>query len=83
MQDRQFLCETCIVSHCHHRGLDSVKNHLVAIFDEWHTLLSHAQNVTQSIIATNTTKCKEILLHLKRNSMEMPDIDVFTLRIIY
>lgn len=71
------------MQHCRHRGLDSVKNHLVAIFDEWHALLNHAQNVTQSIIATNMTKYKDILLHLKRNAIEPPDIDVFKLRIVF
>ena len=35
------------------------------------------------MIATNMTKCKDILLHLKRNSIEPPDIDVFKLRIIF
>ena len=82
-QDRQYLCESCIVEHRHHSGLDSVKNHLVSIFDEWCALLSHAQNVTQSIINTNMTKYREILLHLKRNCIEPPEIDVFKLRIIF
>lgn len=35
------------------------------------------------MIATNMTKYKDILLHLKRNSIEPPDIDVFKLRIIF
>ena len=83
LQCRLYLCESCLAQHCHHAGLNSVKNHLVAIFDEWHSLFKHAQNVTQSMIATNMTKCKDILLHLKKNSIEPPDIDVFKLRIIF
>ena len=83
MQEQVYLCEACMAAHQEHRGLDSVKNHLVSIFDEWHAVFHHASNITQSVIDTNTTKYREILLYLKRNSEQIPDIDVFKLRIIF
>ena len=45
--------------------------------------MDHAQTVTKSQIETNLTKQEAFLMYLKRNSEEQPDIDAYTLHVIF
>ena len=45
--------------------------------------MDHAQQNTKPLIDMNLTKQKDLLLYLKRTSDDLPDIDAFTLQLIF
>lgn len=46
--ERVYLCETCLEEHrSHQHYADSIKNHLASQFNQWRSLMDHAQTVTK------------------------------------
>lgn len=67
--ERVYLCETCLDEHrSHHHYCDSIKNHLANQFNQWRSLMDHAQAITKLQIETNLRKQEKIIPHsIKRN----------------
>jgi len=81
--DREYLCGDCFEEHKDHKEhTDSVKNLLTVQFNEWRSLMDHAQTVTKARIENNIIKQKDFLVYLKKNSESHPDIDEVTLQLI-
>ena len=68
---------------CGEGKADSIKNHLANQFNYWRQLMHHAKTVTKTLIDTNMTKHKDMLNYLRRSCDQQPDIDAFTLLVIY
>lgn len=57
MIDKHYICEKCVEEHRDHMvHVDSIKNHLTNLFNEWRALADHAQNVTKPMIDRNTIR---------------------------
>ena len=84
LKEKLYLCEKCVEDHQEHIGqADSIKNHLATQFNSWRQLMDHSQNVTRALIDRNITKQRDMILYLKRTSDVTPDIDAFTLNVIF
>lgn len=81
MDEQIYICEICQCEHKKHSS-DYIKNLLAVEFNDWSNLMDHAQNVTRMQIDRNVAQQKE-LLALKKVNDDLPDIDAFTLQVIF
>ena len=82
MEDSVYLCEDCYKDHKGHKA-DYIKNLLAIEFNDWSNIMDHAKAVTQLQIDRNVAMQKELIEQLKKSSDDLPDIDAFTLQVIF
>jgi hypothetical protein len=52
-------------------------------FNQWSGLMDHAKTVTKEQIDRNVQEQKELIMHNVKTSDDLPDIDAFTLQVIF